>query len=107
MDHAEQIAKYEEEIRRLDELDRELDVLLTQAPRYWFVGLATPFVWYYVGGGWAIATLLVTASLVGTQTYLLKVRKGENRWNRESLVEDVRRLRAEQVWASERPPSAS
>ncbi len=103
MDSAEQIEKYEQEIRRLEELDKELDVLLTHAPRYWYVGLATPFVWYFFGGGWAVAAVLVTVSLVGTQTYLLKVRKGENRWTRESLVEDVRRIRAEQVWESERP----
>ncbi|HEY6879514.1 MAG TPA: hypothetical protein VI299_15915 [Polyangiales bacterium] len=104
MDRSEQIEKYEEEIRRLDGLDKELDVLLTKAPRYAYVGLVTPLVWYFAGGGWAVAAVLVTISLVGTQTYLLKMRKSENRWNRASLVEDVRRLRAEQVWESERPP---
>lgn len=104
MDRGEQIAKYEEEIRRLDALDEELDVLLSHAPRYAYAALLAPVVWYFAGGGWAVAELLVTASLVGTQAYLLKVRKSENRWNRESLVEDVRRLRAEQVWESDRPP---
>jgi hypothetical protein len=103
MDHAEQIEKYENEIRRLDELDKELDVLLEHAPRYALVGLLAPVVWWYAGGGWALATLLVTAALVGTQMYLLKMRKSENRWNRESLVEDVRRLRAEQVWEAAQP----
>lgn len=107
MDRAEQIEKYEEEIRRLEALDEELDVLLSHAPRYWYVGLATPFVWYFVNGGWAIATMLVTASLVGTQTYLLKVRKSENQWNQQSLREDVRRLRAEHVWESAHPPQDS
>jgi hypothetical protein len=105
MDRVEQIEKYEQEIRRLDELDKELDVLLIHAPRYAYVALLAPVVWYFVGGGWAFAELLVTAALVGTQMYLLKVRKSENRWNRDSLVEDVRRLRAEQVWESE-PPRA-
>jgi hypothetical protein len=103
MDRREQIEKYEDEIRRLDELDAELDVLLSHAPRYVLVGLLAPVVWYFAGGGWAFAELLVTVSLVGTQMYLLKVRKSENRWNRDSLREDVRRLRAEQQWESERP----
>jgi hypothetical protein len=103
MNRGEQIEKYEQEIRRLDELDKELDVLIEHAPRYAYVGLLAPVVWYFFGGGWAIAELLVTGALVGTQMYLVKVRKSENRWNRESLVEDVRRLRAEQVWDSERP----
>jgi 4-hydroxybenzoate polyprenyltransferase len=103
MDRAEQIEKYEEEIRRLAVLDAELDVLLSRAPRYALAALLAPVVWYFAGGGWAFAELLVTAALLGTQTYLLKVRKSENEWNRKSLVEDVRRLRAEQVWESERP----
>ncbi|HEX5656327.1 MAG TPA: hypothetical protein VFX59_03990 [Polyangiales bacterium] len=103
MDHAEQIAKYEDEIRRLDVLDKELDVLLEHAPRYALLAVLAPAVWYFFGGGWALVELLVTGALVGTQMYLLKMRKSENRWNRESLVEDVRRIRAEQVWASERP----
>lgn len=95
MDRDAQIAKYQDEIRRLDELDSELDVLIEHAPRYAYVALLAPVVWYFVSWGWAVAELLTTAALVGTQTYLLKVRKSENRWNRDSLEHDVARLRAE------------
>ena len=89
------IRKYELEIERLDALDAELDLLWTKVPRYGLLGLLAPVVWYFKGFGWAFVELLVTASLVGTQSYLIRMRKSENRWNRESLVEDVRRLRAE------------
>ena len=97
------IQKYETEIRRLDELDRELDQLLVKAPRYAYLGLLAPVVWYFKGLGWAFVELLVTAALVGTQSYLLRMRKSENRWNRASLVEDVRRIRAETAFDQQRP----
>jgi hypothetical protein len=87
--------KYEVEIARLDELDRELDVLMEKAPRYLYLALLAPLVWYYKGFGWALVELMVTAALFGTQTYLLRMRKSENRWNRSQLVQDVARLRAE------------
>ncbi|MDB4989109.1 MAG: hypothetical protein JWN04_4287 [Myxococcaceae bacterium] len=86
---------YEVEIKRLDMLDAELDVLWSHVPRYAYVGLLAPVVWYYQGLGWAFVELIVTASLVGTQSYLVKMRKSENRWNRAMLVEDVARIRAE------------
>jgi hypothetical protein len=103
MPHAEQIEKYEAEISRLDALDQELDVLISHAPRYWYCALLAPVVFYFAGGGWAFVVLLVTASLVGTQTYLLRVRKSENRWNRDSLLLDVQRIRMEQT-QGESPP---
>ncbi|MEY4511535.1 MAG: hypothetical protein RLZZ450_3657 [Pseudomonadota bacterium] len=94
-DDAARIQKYEVEIARLDVLDAELDELLLKAPRYAYLALLAPLVWYFKGFGWALVELLVTAALVGTQSYLLRMRKSENRWNRKSLVEDVRRIRAE------------
>jgi hypothetical protein len=85
----ERIRLYKAEIARLDELDAHLDVLWTRVPRYGLVGLAAPFVWYFRSFGWAVATLLTTAALVGTQAYLIRMRKSENRWNRQRLVKDI------------------
>jgi hypothetical protein len=101
-DDAERIQKYEDEIARLDVLDAELDALLIKAPRYAYLAVLAPVVWYFKGFGWALVELMVTAALVGTQSYLLRMRKSENRWNRKSLVEDVRRIRAETA----APPSS-
>lgn len=94
--HSARIEKYEAEIRRLDQLHDELDQLWTKVPRYGYLALLAPVVWYFHGLGWAIVELLVTGSLVGTQAYLIGVRKSENRWNRARLVEDLNNLRAEQ-----------
>jgi len=94
-DDAARIQKYEDEIARLDVLDAELDELLLKAPRYAYLAVLAPVVWYFKGFGWALVELMVTAALVGTQSYLLRMRKSENRWNRKSLVEDIRRMRAE------------
>jgi hypothetical protein len=89
------IEKYETEIARLDALDADLDRLWTKVPRYGFLGLLAPLAWYIYGFGWAVATLLVTGALVGTQAYLIGVRKSENRWNRAQLVQDLQRRRLE------------
>lgn len=94
--HEARIEKYEAEINRLDELHTELDQLWTKVPRYGYLALLAPVIWYFKGFGWAFVELLVTASLIGTQAYLIGVRKSENRWNRERLVEDVALLRAEE-----------
>ena len=94
-DDAARIQKYEVEIARLDVLDAELDALLLKAPRYAYLAVFAPVVWYFQGLGWAVVELMVTGALVATQSYLLRMRKSENRWNRASLVEDVRRIRAE------------
>lgn len=105
-DDAARIKKYEDEIARLDVLDAELDALLLKAPRYGYLALLAPVVWYFKGFGWALVELMVTAALVGTQSYLLRMRKSENRWNRKSLVEDIRRMRAETAAGVSNRPSA-
>jgi hypothetical protein len=89
------IQKYEAEIARLDELYKDLDRLWGQVPRFWAFAVFAPFIWYFVSGGWAIVQLLVTAALVGTQAYLIGMRKSENRWNRESVREDLEKLKLE------------
>jgi hypothetical protein len=91
----ERIRKYEVELARLDELYLHLEQLWTQVPRYSVLAAAVPFVWYFVGFGWAFTTLLVTAALVGTQAYLIGVRKNENRWNRDLVARDLENLREE------------
>jgi hypothetical protein len=94
-DTQERIHMYEVELARLDELYKHLDTLWEHVPRYAFVAVLAPFVWYFAGFGWAVAELLVTAALVGTQAYLIGVRKNENRWNYNSVLQDLQRLRAE------------
>jgi hypothetical protein len=94
MDPQARIAKYEAELRRLDVLYRELDELWDRVPRYALLALLAPVVWYFKGWGWALVEVLVTAALVGTQAYLIGVRKSENRWTYESLQEDLARLRS-------------
>jgi hypothetical protein len=91
----ELIQKYEAEIARINELDADLDKLWVRVPYYGLLALLAPVAWYLYGFGWAVATLLVTASLMGTQAYLIGVRKSENRWNRSRLEEDLARRRAE------------
>ena len=95
MNDEERIAKYEAELRRLDDLHAELDVLWTKMPRYGWLALIAPVVWYFKGWGWAVVELLVTASLVGTQAYLIGVRRSENRWTHQSVSNDLAQLRAE------------
>ncbi len=114
MDDEARIRKYELEIERLDQLHAELEELWTKMPRYGYLALLAPVIWYFAGFGWAVVELLVTAALVGTQAYLIGLRKSENRWNRATLLEDIRRLRAEQdssgspalSSAADREPSA-
>jgi hypothetical protein len=91
----ERIRLYEAEIARLDELYAELEQLWTQVPRYGYLALLTPLTWWFAGFGWALTHLLVTGALVGTQAYLIGVRKNENRWTRASVADDLERLRAE------------
>lgn len=91
----ERIRKYEIELARLDELYAHLEHLWTQVPRYALIGLAFPIVWYFASFGWAVTHLLVTAALVGTQAYLIGVRKNENRWNRNLVERDLAQLREE------------
>lgn len=100
-----QIRRYEIEIERLDEQHAELERLWEKYPRYAWLAVLAPVVWIFASFGWALVELLVTASLVGTQAYLIGVRKSENRWNRASLVQDVANMRSEQARASA-PPAA-
>ena len=92
---------YEAEIARLDDLYAHLEHLWTEVPRYGYVALLAPLTWWFAGFGWALTHLLVTGALVGTQAYLIGMRKNENRWTRASVAEDLARLRSE----SEPPPS--
>ena len=95
MESQARIEKYEAELRRLDALHGELDELWSRVPRYGWIALLAPVVWYFKGWGWALVELLVTAALVGTQAYLIGVRKSENRWMHASVQQDLARLRAE------------
>ncbi len=89
------IKLYKAEIARLDELYVHLEVLWDQVPRYFLVGLACPFILYFKGFGWFVTSILVTLALVGCQSYLVKMRKSENRWTRARLEEDIARREAE------------
>jgi hypothetical protein len=82
--------KYRAEIERLDAEHREYEKLWTQVPRFAWVVLLAPAVGVLWGFGWFVAALLVSAALVGTRAYLIAVRKTENRWNRDKLMEDLR-----------------
>jgi hypothetical protein len=95
MEERELEGKYRAEIARLDEEHREYEKLWTQVPRFALVLLLAPVVGFVWGFGWFVAELLVSAALVGTRAYLIAVRKTENRWNRDKLVEDLgEKLRA-------------
>jgi Na+/H+ antiporter NhaD/arsenite permease-like protein len=48
------------------------------------------------GLGWAIVTVLTVGALVGTQAYLIGMRRNELRWTRRHVAEDLDRLRAEE-----------
>ena len=95
MSEHQRIAKYEQEIARLDVLYTELDKLWEKAPRLAWAAVLAPVVYYFAGGGWAIVELLVTGALVGCQAYLIGMRKSENRWNREQVADDLARLKEE------------
>jgi hypothetical protein len=82
--------KYQAEIARLDEEHRQYEKLWTQVPRFALVLLLAPVVGLVWGFGWFVAEVLVSAALVGTRAYLIAVRKTENRWNRDKLLEDLR-----------------
>jgi hypothetical protein len=91
----ERIQKYEQELARLDQLYLHLEGLWRYVPRYGLLALLALPVWYFASFGWAVVELLVTASLVATQAYLIGVRKNENRWNRALIERDLARLREE------------
>lgn len=91
----ERIEKYEQEIARLDALYADLDRLWEKMPRLFWVAALAPIVAYFAGIGWAIVHLLVTGVLVGSQAYLIGLRKSENRWNREQVAADLAQVKAE------------
>ncbi len=91
----ERIDKYEQEIARLDALYVDLDLLWDKMPRLFWVAALAPFVAYFASIGWAVVELLVTGVLVGSQAYLIGLRRSENRWNREQVVGDLAQVRAE------------
>lgn len=91
----DRIRLYKAELARLDVLAADLERLWKQVPRYGYLAVATPLVWYFVSPGWAIAYLLVVAALVGTQAYLIGVRRNELAWNRRHVAEDLARLEDE------------
>jgi uncharacterized membrane protein YdbT with pleckstrin-like domain len=82
--------KYQAEIERLDAEHREYEKLWTQVPRFAWVVLLAPVIGFIWGFGWFVAAVLVSGALVGTRAYLIAVRRTENRWNRDKLVEDLR-----------------
>lgn len=94
-DVADRIRLYEAELTRLDVLEADLIRLWKQVPRYAYLLVFTPLVWYLVSGGWAFAYILIVAALVGTQAYLIGVRRNELVWTRRQVTEDLAKLRAE------------
>ncbi len=100
MSESQQLAKYEQEIARLDLLYVDLDRLWAKVPRLFYAALLAPVVFYFAGIGWAIVELLITGVLVGCQAYLIGLRKSENRWNREQVAHDLAQLRDELSQAS-------
>lgn len=82
--------KYERELARLDGEYAHYEEQSKTVHRFAFVALTAPLVGYVWGWGAALVALLVSAALVGTRAYLIAMRKGEIRWNRERLVADLR-----------------
>jgi hypothetical protein len=94
-DVADRIRLYETELSRLDVLDADLARLWTQMPRYGYLAVLAPVVWYFTSWGWAVTYALVVAALVGTQAYLIGVRRNELAWTRKQVAEDLGKLRSE------------
>jgi len=82
-------AKYQRELERLDAEYAHYEQQWTKVPRFALVGLSVPIAWFVWGWGAGVVALLVSAALVGTRAYLIAMRKGEIRWNRERLVSDM------------------
>jgi hypothetical protein len=81
--------KYRAEIERLDAEHREYERLWTQVPRFALVLVLAPVAGLVWGFSAFVVELLVSAALVGTRAYLIAMRKSENRWNRDRLVDDL------------------
>ncbi len=85
-------AKYQIELERLDQQFAQLQGQWKRTPRLALFALLAPIVWYKAGFGPAMVELMVTAALVGTYSYLIGVRKSENRWTRASLARELEHL---------------
>lgn len=96
----ELITKYEAELARLDALYANLEVLWAKMPRLFWLAALAPLVTLFATLGWGILTLLLVGVLVGSQAYLLGLRKSENRWNREQVASDLAQVKAEHARAS-------
>ena len=81
--------KYQIELERLDEQFRQLQSQWQRTPRLALFALLAPVVGYKAGFGAAMVELMVTAALVGTYSYLIGVRKSENRWTRASVAREL------------------
>jgi fatty acid desaturase len=81
--------KYRVEIARLDAEHADYERLWKQVPRFALITLLAPIAGFYWGWAAAVVALLVWAALVGTRAYLIAVRRTENRWNRDKLIEDL------------------
>jgi hypothetical protein len=86
--------KYETELSRLDEQFLELQQQWHKAPRFALFALLAPLVGYKLGFGAAMVELMVTAALVGTYSYLIGVRRSENRWTRASVARELADMHA-------------
>jgi hypothetical protein len=83
-------ARYEVEMQRLDVEYASLDVSWGKVRRSTLWVLLAPLVWYGLGWGAAVVELLLAGALVLTRTYLIGVRKSENRATRKELERELR-----------------
>jgi hypothetical protein len=81
--------KYQIEIERLDQQFRQLEDQWKRTPRLALFALLAPIVGFKAGFAAAMVELMVTAALVGTYSYLIGVRKSENRWTRASVAREL------------------
>lgn len=84
--------KYQIELARLDEQFQQLQDQWRHTPRLALFALLAPVVGYKAGFAAAMVELMVTAALVGTYSYLIGVRKSENRWTRASVARELENL---------------
>jgi ABC-type proline/glycine betaine transport system permease subunit len=87
-------SKYEIELSRLDDQFLELEQQWQRAPRFALFALLAPIVGFTAGFGAAMVELMVTAALVGTYSYLIGVRRSENRWTRASVARELADMQA-------------
>jgi hypothetical protein len=81
--------KYRTEIERLEGEIAHYDRQWTLVPRFAWTALLCPVVGYLAGFGAAFVALLVTGALVAVRAYLVSVRKSENVWTRDRLLEEI------------------